>query len=286
MPSEQIALPAKPLGPGAAAWYVSADSRFFLVAIRTLVLQVAHPMVGAAVGQHSVYKSDPYGRLWRTATSVIRQVFGGYRTAEEGQRLLQLHQDIRGVDDKGRRYSAMNPAAYVWVHASLFDAWRLFLRDYGPGLTAAQEAQLFDEWRRVGLLIGCHDRLLPKDVAEFNAYFDAMVPTLENNDVVQDLLYSTVKAPPLVPQGAMDLASRPLLWLQRSFVAETLPGDLADRFGLARTKRTARHARALGRFSHLLGFVPGILRRSPFALWAMRKTSRDPRITPEPERYP
>jgi uncharacterized protein (DUF2236 family) len=279
-------LPAKPLGPGAAAWYVSADSRFFLVAIRTLVLQVAHPMVGAAVGEHSVYKSDPYGRLWRTATSVIRPVCGGYRTAEEGQRLLELHQVIKGGDNQGRRYSAMNPAAYVWVHASLFDAWRLFLRDYGPGLTDAQEVQLFDEWRRVGLLIGCQDRLLPRDVAEFNSYFDEMLPTLENNDVVQDLLHSSVKAPPLVPQFAVNLASRPLLWLQRSFVAETLPSDLADRFELPRNKRTARHARALGRFSHLLGYVPGILRRSPFALLAMRKTSRDPRITPEPVSYP
>jgi uncharacterized protein (DUF2236 family) len=279
-------LPAKPLGPGAAAWYVSADSRFFLVAIRTLVLQVAHPMVGAAVGEHSVYKTDPYGRLWRTATSVIRQVFGGYRTAEEGQRLLELHQDIKGVDHQGRRYSAMNPAAYVWVHASLFDAWRLFLREYGPGLTDAQEVQLFDEWRRVGLLIGCQDRLLPRDVAQFNSYFDEMLPTLENNDVVQDLLHSSVKAPPLVPQFAVDLASRPLLWLQRSFVAETLPSDLADRFELPRNKRTARHARALGGLSHLLGYVPGILRRSPFALLAMRKTSRDPRITPEPVSYP
>jgi len=279
-------LPAKPLGPGAAAWYVSADTRFLLVAIRTLVLQVAHPMVGAAVGEHSVYKSDPYGRLWRTATSVIRQVFGGYRTAEEGQRLLELHQDIKGVDSRGRRYSALNPAAYVWVHASLFDAWRLFLRDYGPGLTDAQEVQLFDEWRRVGLLIGCQNRLLPRDVAEFNAYFDEMLPTLENNDVVQDLLHNGPKAPPFVPQFAMDLASRPLLLLQRSFVAETLPGDLADRFELPRSKRTARRARTLGRLSHLLGFVPGFLRRSPFALLAMRKTSRDPRIQAEPVSYP
>lgn len=283
---EPITLPATPLGPGAAAWYVSADSRFLLVSIRTLVLQVAHPMVGAAVGQHSVYKSDPYGRLWRTATSVIRQVFGGYRTAEEGQRLLALHQDIKGVDDKGRRYSAMNPSAYVWVHASLFDAWRLFLRDYGPGLTAAQEVQLFDEWRRVGLLIGCQDRLLPQSVEEFNTYFDEMLPTLEDNEVVQDLLYSSVKAPPLVPQALMNAASKPLLLLQRSFVAETLPVEMAERFGLSRSKRTDRHERALHAFSRLLGFVPGVLRRSPFALYAMRKTSRDPRIVPEPVRYP
>jgi len=172
------------------------------------------------------------------------------------------------------------------VHASLFDAWRLFLRDYGPGLTAEQEVQLFDEWRRVGLLIGCQDRLLPQSVEEFNTYFDEMLPTLEDNEVVQDLLYSSVKAPPLVPQALMNAASKPLLLLQRSFVAETLPVEMAERFGLSRSKRTDRHERALHAFSRLLGLVPGVLRRSPFALHAMRKTSRDPRIVPEPVRYP
>jgi uncharacterized protein (DUF2236 family) len=278
--------PARPLGPGAAAWYAASDFRFLLLAIRTLVLQVAHPMVGAAVEQHSVYKTNPYARLWRTVTSVIRQVFGGFRTAEEGQRLLRLHEEINGVDEQGRRYSARNPSAYVWVHATMFDAWRLFLREYGPGLDACQESQLFDEWRRVGLLIGCEDRLLPTSVREFDVYFDEMLPGLENNRVVQDLLHSGPKAPPLVPQFLMDVASGPLLALQRSFVAETLPDGLAERFGLERTRRSRRHARWLGRFSRLLGLVPGVLRRSPFALHAMRKTSRDPRIQPEPLRYP
>ncbi|WP_188785204.1 oxygenase MpaB family protein [Nocardioides phosphati] len=279
-------LPARPPGPGAASWYAASDLRFFLVAIRTLVLQVAHPMVGAAVGQHSVYKTDPYGRLWRTATSVIRQVFGGYRTAEEGQRLLAMHREITGVDDQGRRYSARNPAAYVWVHATLFDAWRLFLRDYARGLSPAGEEQLFDEWRRIGLLIGCEDRLLPGSIAEYDEYFAQMLTTLEDNEVVQDLLHNAPKAPPLVPQWLFDLLNAPLLRWQRSFVAETVPPELAGRFGLPRDARTARHARLLGGFSKLLGLVPGLVRRNGFASWAMWRTSRDPRITPEPLRYP
>jgi uncharacterized protein (DUF2236 family) len=279
-------LPARPLGPGAVAWYAASDVRALLLAIRTLVLQVAHPMVGAAVGQQSVYKQDPYGRLWRTVVSVIRQVFGGYRSAEEGRRLLELHRPIQGVDGQGRRYSAMNPDAYVWVHATMFDAWRMFLRDYGPGLSELQEEHLFDEWRRVGLLIGCQDRLLPKGVAEFDAYFEQMLPTLEDNDVVQDLLYNGPKAPFFLPQFAVDRVNRPLLRWQRSFVAETLPDGLADRFHLVRTAKTAKHARRLGRFSHLLGFVPAVIRRGPMAQFAMWRTGRDPRIRPEPIHYP
>lgn len=280
------ALPARPLGPHAVAWYAASDVRFLLVAIRTLVLQVAHPMVGAAVGQQSVYKDDPYGRLWRTAVSVIRQVFGGYKAAEEGQRLLELHKSIQGVDGQGRRYSAMNPGAYVWVHATMFDAWRLFLRDFGPGLSAVQERQLFDEWRRVGLLIGCPDRLLPASIAEFDDYFSAMLPKLEDNGVVQDLLHNGPKAPFFLPQRGLDLLSRPLLRWQRSFVAETLPDGLGERFGLPRSGTTATHARRLGSFSRMLGFVPSVLRRSPLAMFTMWRTGRDPRIRPEPIHYP
>jgi uncharacterized protein (DUF2236 family) len=289
VPTDATQEPApRPLGPGSVAWYAASDLRFLLVAIRTLLLQVAHPMVGAAVGAHSVYKSDPYGRLWRTATSVIRQVFGGHRTADEGRRLLHMHTDIKGVDAEGRRYHALDPSAYLWVHATMFDAWRLFLRDYGPGLSAEQEERLFDEWRRVGLLIGCRARLMPASVHAFDEYFEAMLPRLENNEVVQDLLFYGPKAPPFVPiPGAVvDLINRPLLRLQRSFVSETLPPELLGRFGLRRTPRTARHRRWLTLTSRALGLVPGLLRRSPFALYAMWRTRRDPRIIPEPISYP
>lgn len=278
----------RPLGPGAVAWYAASDLRFLLVAIRTLLLQVAHPMVGAGVGAHSVYKDDPYGRLWRTATSVLRQVFGGHRTAEEGERLIRMHTAIKGVDTEGRRYHALDPEAYLWVHATMFDAWRLFLRDHGPGLSRAQEEQLYDEWKRVGVLIGVRPRLLPDTIEDFDAFFAAMLPRLENNPVVQDLLHHGPKAPPFVPvpQAVVDQLNRPLLWLQRSFVAETLPDELVGRFGLRRTPTTARNTRALGRFSRLLGLLPGPLRRSPFALYAMARTRRDPRTVPEPLRYP
>lgn len=284
MPASDV----RPLGPGAVAWYAASDLRALLMAIRVLVLQTAHPMVGAGVLEHSVYKTDPWGRLWRSLTSVMHQVFGGRRTAEEGERLRRVHAEIKGKDAQGRRYSALDPDAFLWVHATLFDAWRVFLRDYGPGLSPAQEAQLFDEWRRVGLLIGCKERLLPIDVTAFDAYWAAMLPTLEDNPVVQDVLHNGPRKPrwlPL-PSRLFDLANAPLLLLQRSFVTETLPPELAALFGLERTRRTARHERLLRRFSKLLGFVPGPLRRSPFALWWMWRTSRDPLVTPEPVRYP
>ena len=278
----------RPLGPGAAAWYATSELPALLLAIRTLVLQVGHPMVGAAVYEHSVYKSDPYGRLWRTITSLLRQVFGGYRTAEEGRRLMRLHTDIKGVDAEGRRYHALNPEAYLWVHATMFDAWRWFLRECGPGLTEAQEQQLFEEWRRVAFLIGVKPRLVPGSVLQFDEYWDAMLPSLEDGPVVQDLLHVGPKRPPYVPipQRMFDLVTSPLLTLQRSFVAETLSPELSKRFGLHRSVKTATHTRRLVAFARALGHLPRILRRSPFAMLAMWRTSRDPRTQPEPVSYP
>lgn len=285
---QELELPAEPLGPGAAAWYATGDLRAGLLSIRTLVLQVAHPMVGAGVGEHSVYKTDPYGRLWRTVDSLLKQVYGGHRAADEGGKLLALHRDIKGVDASGRRYHALDPEAYLWVHATMFDNWRIFLRDVGPGLTPVQERQLFDEWRRMGLLIGVRPRVLPATVEEFDAYWQSMLPRLENNPVVQDLLFEGPGRPPYtpVPQWVMRALNAPLLRLQRSFVAETLDPVLAERFGLPRTARTARHTRMLLALAGVLGHLPWSLRLGLPARLAMRRTRRDPRTRPEPVAYP
>ena len=99
-------LPARPLGPGGVVWYAAGDQRQLALAVRLLLHQVAHPVVGAGVEQQSVYKTDPYGRLWRTTVSVVTSVYGGAASAEEGYRLLRMHAGINGVDAQGRPYRA------------------------------------------------------------------------------------------------------------------------------------------------------------------------------------
>lgn len=45
----------------AVMWRNSGDLRTSVLSVRALLMQVAHPMVGAGVGEHSVYKTDPGG---------------------------------------------------------------------------------------------------------------------------------------------------------------------------------------------------------------------------------
>jgi uncharacterized protein (DUF2236 family) len=117
----------EPLGPDSIFWRLTGDWRTMLLAGRALVMQTAYPAVGAGVGEHSVYKTDPYGRLDRTMRSVMAQVYGGEHAVEEGRRLREMHRDIKGVDAKGRRYSALNPDAYLWVHATAYEGFLVFM---------------------------------------------------------------------------------------------------------------------------------------------------------------
>lgn len=282
----------EPIGPGGVIWYAAGDQRALLLAVRLLLHQVAHPMVGAAVEQQSVYKDDPYGRLWRTTRSVVRSVYGGHAALDEGQRLLRMHAGIRGVDAAGRGYHALDPRAYAWVHWTAYEGTRLFLRDFGPGLTDAQDQQLFEEWRRLGLVIGVRPDQLPATRAEFWAGWEAQLPLLENNPVVQDILYAAPRAPRWLPlprrlaDGALQAAASPLLAVQRDLVAATLDPRLRARVGLsAPSRRALRRISRLQRVSRLANRLPELLRLAAPALVAARRTRRTG-VTPEPVRYP
>ncbi|AZQ75818.1 DUF2236 domain-containing protein [Streptomyces luteoverticillatus] len=93
------------------------------VGLRALVLQTAHPVVGAGVAEHSDFRDDFFPRFTRTLASTLRFVYGTpAEAAAEGRRLRALHARIRGTDHHGRPYRALDPQAYAWVHATLFEA--------------------------------------------------------------------------------------------------------------------------------------------------------------------
>lgn len=260
-------LPAEPLGPDSIFWRLTGDWRTMLLAGRSLVMQTAYPAVGAGVGQHSVYKEDPYGRLDRTMRSVMVQVFGGADAAAEGRRLREMHRTIKGVDDQGRRYSALDPDAYLWVHATTFEAFLVFLERFDRRPTEQETLQLFDEWRRLGLLLGIKDNHLPRTVEEFWATWACLVARLEDNAVVQDLLYNAPPPPPWMPQVVADLLTRPLLALRRELIAWTVSPAFRDAIGLPAPSRRQRvRLECVAATSRLAGrLLPDALRYLPIA---------------------
>lgn len=267
----------EPLGPGSLFWRLTGDWRTMLIAGRSLVLQTAYPAVGAGVGEHSVYKTDPYGRLDRTVRSVMAQVYGGDQAAIEGQRLRELHREIKGVDAKGRRYSALNPDAYLWVHATAFEGFLVFLERFDRPATQEEVQQLFDEWRRLGLLLGIKDHHLPRTVEGFWQTWDRLIAKLEGNEVVQDLLYNPPMPPPglPVPQSVTRQLARPLLALRRELIAWTVPPQVREAIGLAAPTRSQQwRLEGIATLSRLAGRLPDPLRYFPLARKARAQAIR------------
>jgi uncharacterized protein (DUF2236 family) len=228
-----------PLGPDSLVWKMGFPRTGLLVAGRALMLQTAHPVVGAGVRDFSDFTRDPWGRLDRTLRSLQVQLFGGPAALGEAQRLRRLHRRIRGTGFAGEHYEALDPEAYAWVHLSNFDTVLAGARWFGPSLARGEREQLYAEWRQTGLVLGIRDDCMPSDLDACRAYVRHMVSgTLTDNETVRTLLSSLelngVEAPPwpLFPAPLWHVL-RPL---GRSFLRDvtvgTLPAPLRERLGL------------------------------------------------------
>lgn len=228
---------------------LAQDWRILLVAPTALVLQVAHPVIGAGVGQYSHYATDPWGRALRSVWPVLAMLLledRGY-----GADLREMHRGIGGVDHQGRRYHAWDPEAAFFVLATAcYVSEQIGLR-FGRPLTDAEREQVFQAWRRAGLAFGIPERQLPQDVAAFDAWFTQVVEDrLEDNATVHGLLATlrSAPAPRFVPRLLWrPLAERLIGPVALLVVAGTLPAAARARLDIAWTPRDERRLVVLGR---------------------------------------
>jgi uncharacterized protein (DUF2236 family) len=200
-------------GPDSEAWRLDREAMLLLAAgPRSLLLQVAHPLVAEGVQQHSAFHTDPWGRLQGTLRSYLTIVYGTTAAAcAEIKRLNELHRTIDGpVIDigaraaHGERYSARDPELSLWVHATLvdstietYDAW---LEPYDM----AARRRFYDETRPVGRAFGIPDGLLPADYDAFQCYMATMLDDggpIRVSDTAREIGREIVNPPlgPVVP---------------------------------------------------------------------------------------
>lgn len=271
---------------GGMAWRHFGDFRCMLVSPQLLLLQVAHPVVGAGVEQHSEFRSAPWPRLWNTLLSLSTVIYGGRCAAEaEARRLIDVHRDMKGVDDKGRRYHALNPEAYHWVHATLVmgavDAHRLF----GKGMTSEQVEAYYQEMRDVGRVWGLKDHHVPADWPAFVAYYDRMLAErLEMNQSVRDVLDELTRPQKPPVRWVPGLLWKPFGALAAHYALLVNVGSLSpalrERFGLTWTDEQERSLRRFARITRILvTLVPPPLRVAGsmfIAYWSTHRPGTDP----------
>ncbi|SME89856.1 oxygenase MpaB family protein [Streptomyces sp. Amel2xC10] len=281
-PAERVENIARIRAPrrGEVVWRRFGDIRGTLMAPHLLLLQVAHPVVGAGVADHSNFRAEPWPRLIRTLLSLTTVVYGGQEAATaEARRLLRMHAGMKGTDATGRPYRALDPEAYHWVHATLVKGPVDALTVFGKGMPADELEEYYRGMRDVGRVWGLKERHLPPDWPSFLAYYDDMVAhRLEYNASVRDVLAELAHpAKPFrrLPDPLWNPVARLVAHYALLVTVGTLPPVLRERLHLSWSPRQERALRRFARAVRVVtALVPPPLRLTLALVLARRAAGR------------
>lgn len=166
------------LGPDSVAWRVHADLPGMLVGgFAALLLQTLHPQAMAAVDQHSAFREDPFGRLRRTSAFVAVSTFGPSPAFEAAaDRVIRIHETVKGIGPDGVPYSASDPALLTWVHVAEVSCFAAAYQQYVGRLASDDLDRYFAETSVIAERLGA--RGVPKSAADVDAYFEQVRPQL------------------------------------------------------------------------------------------------------------
>ena len=275
----------QPLGPDSYMWRDFGSWRYLLMLPQAFVLQVAHPVIDAGVGEHSVYRTDPWGRAQRSTKMLWPVIYSRPDEAiRKGKVLRELHREIKGVDKNGKRYFALDPEAYGWVHGTGYDASIRLHELFGTPPTPAQRQAMFREWRQIGLLLGVREQDLPATEAEYWVYFENMITQrLEMGDVARDILsdsyYFDQPPPPIrwLPDVVWRLSLQVTCRILRMNTYGSLPPRFREHFNIPWTDKDERRFRRWCRICRAVHHLtPKRMRYIPLARQAMRDARHHP----------
>jgi uncharacterized protein (DUF2236 family) len=239
---------------------------------RAILLQIAHPLIAAAVSDHSPFGADLRGyvqRARRTIGAMLRLTFG---SDDEARRVVagitaihgQVHGTLReaaGVFTPDTVYSARDPHLLRWVYATLLDslplAYELFVGPLGP----EEKDRYCIEAVPAGAQFGIDADLLPTRFTDLQCYMQQMLTSGEIcvTDRARSLAQALL-APPLGP------ATTPLFLPARLTTVGLLPDSIRDGYGF---QWDARHDRLFRTTATIVRrarpFVPPLIREWPAA---------------------
>lgn len=252
---DESTIPGAPLGPDSILWQYAGDTRIAFLGATIGLLQLMHPAIGAGVLEHSNFFEDPFDRVFRSLPAILGAVYDEDAEAT-GRWVRDQHKAIKGVDDAGRRYHALDPHTYWWAHATFqFMAEQVVDRFDDRRLTPAEREQLYQEgvtwYRRYGV----SDRSVPPTRAAFQVEWDRVCrEVLERNEAV-DFVLRMLDQPMRLelprPLGVLNPVLRrgPVAHLLKVPVRISaiggLPPVVRERFGLTWTRADQAQLEAL-----------------------------------------
>lgn len=241
-------------GPESVTWQLYREPLVLFGGIRALLLQIAHPAVADGVARFSNFRTDPFGRGYRTFAAMAMIYFGSKTQAEKtAQRLWRIHSAIQG--EASKPYSANDPELLLWVLATLTDTTlQVFEKMPLRGLPADWKERFYEESKIAANLLGIPGEQYPHDLPAFEKYFRVMMESevLGSSPVCRELAQAIVQHPRAPKKIAHLLA------------AGWLPLPLSERLGIrASSNSEAVLQRWLGRILWWYRLIPKGLRSNP-----------------------
>ena len=268
---------------GTVSWRINREVIVIAGWGRAILLQLAHPLIGAGVADHSSFRGNlatGVKRLTSTVGAMLSLTFG---TDDEAigtaARINCIHDRVSGQLSEpagtlqaGERYSAHDPELARWVHATLLESIPLVYEQLVGALTTEERDRYCAEAVIIEPLFGIPEGLLPRDSAELDSYMREM---LAGRHLAVSPRSRAIARAILFPPGWR------LMWpafraLQLITIG-LLPPAIREEYGF--TWR-ARDARALGRWTAALRLLhratPRVVREWPAS--RRRPSPASPRV--------
>ncbi|MFI7001124.1 oxygenase MpaB family protein [Nocardia sp. NPDC050175] len=267
--------------PEGLLWRHLGDRRLLLFAARGVLLQLAHPDVDASVATDADWVRQPWIRSSRALPQILAVVYGGAAGVQTGDRIRRLHRDVTRVDETRLRH-ALEPQAFYWSHVVFVDAVERMLELFEGPLATAERELLFKESCQWYSRYGVNPRVLPTDLADYDAYIaDTCARTLRLTPSARHTL-AIMRQPglarnPYLPNWLWSLICRPASWLLWLVAKGTTPRVVLDRLGLRMRRSEAMALRVLVAVVKVCWpMLPTRLRYMPTARAAFARTGRWP----------
>ena len=252
-------------GPGSVTWRVHADPSMALSGLRALLLQALHPLAMAGVQQHSDFRDDPWGRLFRTADYVGVTTYGSTADARRAAaRVRGIHRKLAGIEpESGRAYRVDDPDLLRWVHCVEAESFLTTAVRCGLRLSADEKDAYYAEQTRNAELVGLDPATVPASVDAMARYFADVRPQLRATKAARDAA-TFVLWPPMPALVRLGTPARPAWVALASAAAAMLPRWARRMYRLPGLPTTDVAATAAGlAFRSGLLVVPERLRHGP-----------------------
>ncbi len=265
-------------GPESITWKIYREPGILIGSYKALLLQVAHPAVGAGVKIYSNFQKDYLGRAYRTFLNMSSIFFGSCRLAKKtANHLHRMHYRICGTyikaDGTEKKFCANEPQLLTWILATLVETSIQAYELLRPALTLEEKNRFIKEAQITAQLMGIPAGYFPESYESFIEYFTRVLQSkqLEIGSTAEHL--------------ATDILRGPFPFLRKTnrlFATALLPKTLIEQYQLEWNKKLEkRFQKRMAFIRRLYAWWPSALRYAPPFYQALYRTAKEKQERPK-----